>query len=606
MLNEKMLTEQTPFTEEESLDGGITRSGTGERSKVRIKKEPKKTVKEITEELVEKYGANLLNRADWFDIASEAKITSASIDQGMVDEADEKIRTRQESFNTSNRASRDSGVTVTSEEGLQKTKEKRTMQVKEEAARKLLTALGKSAGKWLPGKIEARLNDLENTLRGAKDLTDEEDSDLLKRISDAVMEGAEVEVLEENDEDVEDSNEETNGEEVPKKKGRPKQEKAPFKERPNKTTSKNYNEVESTLRLKKSAQGPLSVGEVKETLGWEEEPEGYTFARDFDLKDVNGKKVRINNRLTNRPFRISLAKRYKLEHLRNKWLFNGESKVIDWFGNVQDGQHSLTGFVLAEQEREKNPEHWKVYGWKGPLVMEALVVTGIDPKAADTLNLGLKRSLGDVLFRRDEFSEVLDHSEKLLKKLSNVLSVATRLAWLRCGGKTVSDAKHFPHSEALSFVHDHPRLKDAVEFIYAENGGRGSEGQKISSFITLGYAAGLLYLMGMSNSVTPSEMNDSNWEKACDFWKKFASGEGLERGDPILTLRNLLVKSEAGSGTGRDEIVSMVIKAWNLWITDSRADANAVKVKKKKDQDTGNMVAAENPRLGGLDVELPE
>lgn len=368
-----------------------------------------------------------------------------------------------------------------------------------------------------------------------------------------------------------------------------------------------YSTIGADLRQAGAKDGALSVQDAKKLLGWTEEPKAGAW-EEWTLKDLEGNKILLKNNLTNRPFRLSLAKRYANEILRKAWAFNGESLILDKFGMVQDGQHRLVGLILAEQMRAKEKERWAEYGWRGPVSMDALIVTGISdkPETVDTIGLGTKRSLGDVIFRRREFTNV---DEKDAKRLANILSHAIRLCWIRSGGKTVSDAPHFPHSEALSFLDTHERLLDAVLYIWEQEGGQGAEGKRVSSFCSLGYAAGMLYLMATAQ--TDREAFDSGgaiswklWSKAKDFWGLVASGEGLRKGNPVLALRALLPKIGAAGSAGRDEICSTIIKAWNLWADGKKGEIKEVKVKRKKDQETGKFILSETPRIGGLDIEI--
>jgi len=258
------------------------------------------------------------------------------------------------------------------------------------------------------------------------------------------------------------------------------------------------------LRAKGQKDGPLSVDEMKGLLGWEEEPEGKDWGDDYLFKDLNKKKIRLTNNKTNRPFRITLARRYGSEMLRGKWKLNGEPFIFDRFGMTQDGQHRGTGFILAEQERQLDPKYWAgEYGQRGPLSIDALIVTGISEKAevVDTLGLGQKRSLGDVLFRRKEFAGI---KEKEQKRLANVLGGALRLVWLRTGGKAITDAPWFPHSEALDFLQTHPDIVKAVETVFKMENGSGADGKRISTKLSLAYAAGMFYLMELQRRTRTS------------------------------------------------------------------------------------------------------
>jgi hypothetical protein len=232
------------------------------------------------------------------------------------------------------------------------------------------------------------------------------------------------------------------------------------------------------------------------------------------------------------------------------------------------------------------------------------VVYGISEKSevVDTLNLGQKRSLGDVMFRRHEFDK--EYSERDQKRLANILSGAIRLVWLRMGGKQVSDAPHFPHSEALEVLKTHPKIKDCVQFIYTLEGGQGAEGRQISSKVSLAYAAAMMYLMATAKTDPDGgDLNFSLQKKAEKFWESFATGANLEKDSPILSLRTLLEKMDASSSKSRDAICWLIAKAWNAHIDGEAMPVKSLRLKESVDKESGKRVLAEFPRIGGLDVE---
>lgn len=416
----------------------------------------------------------------------------------------------------------------------------------------------------------------------------------------------------------------------------------------------------------------MSAERAMELIGWEIVEDGP-----FHLKHpVSGEKVRLVNNSTNRPFRLGLANRYKSEFLRGKWKLNGETIIVDWDGKIQSGQHRLAGFIMAEAERladkrvpGKDGIGWKewckaLHGHAGPLTMPAIIVTGIDPspETVNTIDQGLKRTVGDVFYREERFANGLlptgnmvaagvssvgkqtapgvtkkkagkgkadkegqgqkqagaptlaspPMNDVIRRKLCNILANATRLVWLRSGGKKVSDAPHFPLSEAEDFINENLRLEDCVLLVWGYEGGSGKGGQKISRYVSLGYAAGLMYLM-MTSGTDPDEWRENgaaalNFDmepKAKEFWSKLASGAGLKENDPILQVRQILLQVDAGSGTGRDEVVGMIIKAFNLWADGQDAQPKDVAMKKSTN-DNGRQILIEEPRLGGIDVEGPD
>lgn len=352
----------------------------------------------------------------------------------------------------------------------------------------------------------------------------------------------------------------------------------------------------------------MTPEDAKRLLGWrsEKDPnEKEAFGDDYRFKDVDGAKIRLGNCQNNRPFRKGLALYYANEILRQKWRLNGETMSIDLTDDVQEGQHRLVGIIFAEQLRKKNPEPWKEYGTRGPVTVEAIVVTGIsnEDDVVDTINLGQKRSLGDVLFRNHSFEKVTDKEQQ---GLANTLAGATRMAWICMGGRLVSDAPKFPHSEALDFIEKHPKLLDCVDHITVEDDGAEKQ---IRKFISLGYAAGLMYLMATSKTNTKKfdageeEPDTSLLEEAQKFWTLVASGASLEKGSPILILRNFLTSSNAGSGHERDEIIAAVKLAWVAHLDKKKLegvkDLKPGRLKVKGSDKT----VLDMPYIGGLDVK---
>ena len=343
-----------------------------------------------------------------------------------------------------------------------------------------------------------------------------------------------------------------------------------------------YPEVKLVVRAEGYPSGPITVEEAKNLIGWREEPPGAGW-KDYDLKDRNGNKIRLERNPTNRPLRLNLALRWMSEMIRGKWALNLETIVFDRFGHVRQGQHRLVGFILADQERELDPLK---YGSKELTLCTGLGV-GVDPspEVADTYDTGGGRKLGDVIFQRHKFKG----SEEDQEKVSKYLAGAIRLVWLRTGGKTVSSAPHFPHSEAMEFLKSHPKLYDAVSDIESINGKDGL----LTPLITLPYASALYYLQSTISGVTSEQVKE--------FWHSLATGEGLTKGSPILTLRQTLTKMGQSGAKERDALVGAVVKAWIAWIEGKTTTPKDLELKQRKD-DSGKLITAEYPQMGGLDT----
>jgi hypothetical protein len=337
----------------------------------------------------------------------------------------------------------------------------------------------------------------------------------------------------------------------------------------------------------------------------------YDHVGKFHLFDLHKNKILLANNSTNRPFRPGLARRYMLEILRQKWQLNGETMVFDWDKKAQSAQHRGAGFILATQALKKEPDRWGRYWGKGPITMECIVVQGINPHSdvVDTIDQGQKRTFGDVIYRDSIFGGA-DVTDGVKRKLSNILAGATRLVWLRQGGKSVSDAPQFPLSEGLDFIEQHPRIIEAVDEVWQLEGGMGQDGGKISDRISIAYAAGLYYLM-MTCGTDPDEyitmgppaLDFSMAKKAAEFWRSFAEGAELKANDPILVVRDMVARMSASGGQDRDEILGMVIKAFNYWVDGHTADNKKIRIPKVIDKKSQKEVLGEDPRLGGIDIE---
>lgn len=343
----------------------------------------------------------------------------------------------------------------------------------------------------------------------------------------------------------------------------------------------------------------MEADDAKAYLGWKIEAEGEKeFGEAYALKDREGNKVQLLNNATNRPYSKSDAERNCDAMQNGLWALNGETMTIDDKGQVVSAQHRQIGLVLANQARKGEGKAKKV-------TIPAIVVKGISAKkeVVDTADTGRSRKLADVVFRNKEFGA--KRSPKELKGLAKDFSVASRLAWLRTNGSLVSGSGRFEHVEAVAFQKKHPLLKECVTFVFEENGGNSKdEGRKISRYVSLGYAGALMYLMATSKTKLESgEISDKLKAKAEEFWTLLANG-GTQT-DLWGALRKKLADMAAGSGSDRDEICGVIIKAWELFVAgkaDSKVSVADISIKRKVVD--GKKKLAEIPRLGGLDVAV--
>jgi len=346
--------------------------------------------------------------------------------------------------------------------------------------------------------------------------------------------------------------------------------------------------------------GNLTVEIAKELLGWQEESDNVKFGNTFNLRLSDGTKVRLLNNLDNRPFYSAVADAWKLEILRDKWQLNGETMVIDRLGMIHDGQHRLVGLILAEIERVANPDTWSKF-WDEPCFIETLVVFGIseDDEVVNTLGTGKPRTLSDVIYRSEYFKDL---PAKNRAKVARMTSFAVKMVWFRTAADLASFAPKRPHSESLDFIASHPTVLACVKHIVAED---AEKERRISEYISVGYAAGLMYLMASAATEhinyddvgTEEGIDFSLKDKAEEFWVLFANSNDKQ----FKLLKETLIKIDASGSLGRDLLCGTICKAWNNWVEGKTITPKSIEIQMDEDE-FGRPLVLENPRVGGIDI----
>lgn len=366
----------------------------------------------------------------------------------------------------------------------------------------------------------------------------------------------------------------------------------------------------------------MTVKVMKEILGWQDE-EDYAaqlkkelpaaefkqrkieFGDDYLFLDRYGKKVRLMNNLKNRPFDPRTAEDWMLEILRMKWEFNGESMIVDEYGNTQDIQHRGVGLIWAGQEWEKDrilPDPDRQWlDWESKPQIDCLVVLGIDSrdKVVNTINTGKPRTFADALYRSVVYQEAPPEERA---RLSKITSGAVTFLWKRSDAALHSLAPRRPHSESFDFLEAHPKILECVKFVLSEG-----DGKKLTPYLSLGYASALLYMMGSAASDVAEYASEGChekaldwelWDKAQEFWVLFCSNAAAL--EPLHEELNSLpewAKSIEFS-------VALFIKAWNLWSNKKKVTQEAITLEMKDTADSQEL--AECPRIGGIDVDREE
>lgn len=298
----------------------------------------------------------------------------------------------------------------------------------------------------------------------------------------------------------------------------------------------------------------ITVQDAKDLLGWTEETKEEKFGTDYLIKDFQKKKIRCHNNVTNRPLYKSNVDKLKADIQAGAWKFNGEPIIVSKSGKILNGQHQLVALVLSYQEWEELKEG-------NEPTIDKLVVYGVedDDEIINTMDTCKPRSLADVIYRSSYFE---DYSAQEQKKIANICSYAIKTMWERLGDSDAFSARKQTHAASLTFLENHPKLIEAVEFVYTEN-----VEQSLLRFGALGTLAGMLYLMGCSKSDpeaydgSESKLNWDNWETACEYFVGLSSD--LAATKPVVDALQKLLLEEGGS---RDEKLGLVVGGWTGWL----------------------------------------
>lgn len=291
---------------------------------------------------------------------------------------------------------------------------------------------------------------------------------------------------------------------------------------------------------------PINYDEAKQMLGWEDEDEFVTAAVEeararpdikaddldevalkakavfgglYDFTDMYGKKVRCKNNSRNRPFNMENAMEKCQEHLQGRWRLNGEALVISKHGEIISAQHRLAGYRFAVQLwRGADPtggvgqkEHWQAK-WPTEPVLESYISYGVDDdeETVRTIDNVHAQTYSDTRYRQGAYPK-LTRRDRI--KATRMEDHAVKLLWDRTGLKDDSFAPRRSHAEAQDFVQRHQRLEQCVTHVFEEDkdGGITSSRPTVDgktfdrgwSYLTPGYAAGLMFLMASSSTDGP-------------------------------------------------------------------------------------------------------
>ena len=219
----------------------------------------------------------------------------------------------------------------------------------------------------------------------------------------------------------------------------------------------------------------------------------------------------------NRALKEAKVDAYARSMAASNWLLNGESIKFSKDGRLLDGQHRLAACILADTP------------------FKAFVFYGLDENTLLTIDTGSNRSNGDVL----KITETCAVNHK------NIAAALTYLYKHRVGNLYHHGISVSPQ-EVVELYKKNPGIADSF---HAVAGVRHLLSTAIATFLHYAF----------------SEIDD---ETADLFFEKLADGASLEAGNPILLLRNRLMRNRAEkTNLHRNEVMGLTIKAWSVWRT---------------------------------------
>lgn len=216
----------------------------------------------------------------------------------------------------------------------------------------------------------------------------------------------------------------------------------------------------------------------------------------------------------NRGISGGVVDKYARDMRAGRWRLNGQTIKLTTSGQLLDGQHRLEAVKKARR------------------AFPAIVVEGVPESCLGSLDVGHKRSLGEILRDRGEV---------------NTASLASALRWLwMLKHEVILAANTSPtNGEMLDLLEENPKIRN---------------GQK--------YAASLRDFMGSGiTSALHFMFSEKSSDQADAFFDRLVDGIELTSTNPIYHLRERLIKIRASHRVraAEAERVALAIKAWNAF-----------------------------------------
>lgn len=216
----------------------------------------------------------------------------------------------------------------------------------------------------------------------------------------------------------------------------------------------------------------------------------------------------------NRSVASAVVDKYARDMKVGAWVLNGQTIKIGQSGRLLDGQHRCAAAIKAGRG------------------FDAVVVEGLDDSVFDTFDLGMRRSIGEILQDRQEIN-------------TSTLAAVLRQVWLIKNGLLQHRAVSPTVAELLDLLDNNPAVRESVRLSY-----------KIRDVVAPGLACALHFFFAQVHK-----------SKAEEFVARLGDGANLSEFSPILRLRERLNKDRASRKRDMSdaEKAAILIKAWNAF-----------------------------------------
>lgn len=225
----------------------------------------------------------------------------------------------------------------------------------------------------------------------------------------------------------------------------------------------------------------------------------------------------------NRSLREGKVRNLAAAMKRGEWRVTGETIKLNEDGEVADGQHRLEACA------------------RSGVTIQSLVVRNVQREAFAVMDTGTSRSIGDVL-----------HIHGYVDTNNLAATVRNLMTWEAIGRmvQATRESREMVNSlTTLEYANAHPELYEALRVARA--------GQHILNGGIAVWAACFVLFRRVDAKLAP------------EFEYRLLNGEGLERGNPILILRNRMTTDMRAYVTrtagDKEDLVASIIKAWNAF-----------------------------------------